>query len=137
MNTGDMNTGDMNTGDMNTGIFNTCNWSTGLFNTVEKTVPIFNKDSGLTWSKIINQDWYRAIEKNEFKLTEWIWYTEEEMKDSPIRQCIQGYLKSYTFEEACLNWWNGMSNKGKKLIKGMPNFDAEIFKEITGIEVQE
>ena len=108
-----------------------------MFNTEEKTVLIFNKDSGLTWDEIINQDWYIAIEKNKFKLTEWIWYTEEEMKDSPIRQAIQGYLKKYTFEEACQNWWNGMSNKDKKLIKGMPNFDAEIFKEITGIEVQE
>ena len=136
-NTGNCNTGNCNTGGWNTGDFNTCNWSTGLFNTEEKTVLIFNKDSGLPWDEIINQDWYIAIEKNKFKLTEWIWYTEEEMKDSPIRQAIQGYLKKYTFEEACQNWWNGMSNKDKKLIKGMPNFDAEIFKEITGIEVQE
>ena len=136
-NTGDCNTGNWNTGDCNTGMFNTCNRSTGLFNTEEKTVPIFNKDSGLTWNKIINQDWYKAITENEFKLTEWIWYTDEEMKDSPIRQAIQGYLKQYTFEEACQNWWNGMSDKDKELIKGMPNFDVEIFKEITGIEVQE
>ena len=136
-NTGDCNTGNRNTGDCNTGMFNACDWSTGLFNTEEKTVPIFNKDSGLTWNEIIYQDWYRAITENKFKLTEWIWYTEEEMKDSPIRQAIQGYLKQYTFEEACQNWWNGMSNDDKELIKGMPNFDAEIFKEITGIEVQE
>lgn len=131
------NTGLFNTGNWNTGMFNTCNRSTGLFNTEEKTVLIFNEDSGLTWNKIINQDWYKAIIRNEFKLTEWIWYTEEEMKDSPIRQAIQGYLKQYTFEEACQNWWNGMSDKDKELIKGMPNFDVEIFKEITGIEVQE
>ena len=136
-NTGDCNTGDRNTGDWNTGMFNACNWSTGLFNTEGKTVPIFNKDSGLTWNEIINQDWYKAIIENEFKSTEWIWYTEEEMKDSPIRQAIQGYLKQYTFEEACKNWWNNMLDKDKELIKGIPNFDAEIFKEITGIEVQE
>lgn len=46
-------------------------------------------------------------------------------------------VEEYTFEEACQNWWNNMTNKDKELIKGMPNFDAEIFKEITGIEVQE
>ena len=135
-NTGDWNTGNCNTGDWNTGDFNTCNWSTGLFNTEEKTVLIFNKDSGLTWDEIINQDWYIAIEKNKFKLTEWIWYTEEEMKDSPIRQAIQGYLKQYTFEEACLNWWDSLSNEAKELIKTIPNFDKEIFKQITGIEVE-
>ena len=135
MNTGNMNTGDMNTGYMNTGMFNACDRSTGLFNTEEKTVPIFNKDSGLTWNEIHREDWYVALRCGEFKLTEWIWYTEEEMKDSPIRQAIQGYLKQYTFEEACLNWWDSLSNEAKELIKTMPNFDKEIFKQITGIEV--
>ena len=135
MNTGDMNTGYMNTGYMNTGMFNACDRSTGLFNTEEKTVPIFNKDSGLTWKEIIYKDWYAALRCGEFKLTEWIWYTEEEMKDNPIRQAIQGYLKQYTFEEACLNWWDSLSNEAKELIKTIPNFDKEIFKQITGIEV--
>ena len=135
-NTGDMNTGYRNTGDMNTGMFNACDRSTGLFNTEEKTVPIFNKDSGLTWEEIIYKDWYAALRSGSFKLTEWIWYTEEEMEDSPIRQAIQGYLKQYTFEEACLNWWDSLSNEAKELIKTIPNFDKEIFKQITGIEVE-
>ena len=134
-NTGDMNTGYRNTGDRNTGMFNACDRSTGLFNTEEKTVPIFNKDSGLTWKEIIYKDWYEALRSGSFKLTEWIWYTEEEMKDSPIRQAIQGYLKQYTFEEACLNWWDSLNSECKELIKTMPNFDKEIFKQITGIEV--
>ena len=136
MNTGYMNTGDRNTGYMNTGMFNVCDRSTGLFNTEEKTVPIFNKDSGLTWKEIIYKDWYAALRSGSFKLTEWILYTEEEMEDSPIRQAIQGYLKQYTFEEACLNWWDRLSNEAKELIKTMPNFDKEIFKQITGIEVE-
>ena len=136
-NTGLFNTGDMNTGNWNTGMFNACDRSTGLFNTEEKkTVPIFNKDSGLTWNEIYRKDWYEALRRGSFKLTEWIWYTEEEMKDSPIRQAIQGYLKQYTFEEACLNWWDSLSSECKELIKTMPNFDAEIFKEITRIEVK-
>ena len=135
-NTGDMNTGYRNTGDRNTGMFNACDRSTGLFNTEEKTVPIFNKDSGLTWKEIIYKDWYEALRSGSFKLTEWIWYTEEEMKDSPIRQAIQGYLKQYTFEEACLNWWDSLNSECKELIKTMPNFDKEIFKQITGIEVE-
>ena len=134
-NTGHRNTGLFNTGDWNTGMFNACDRSTGLFNTEEKTVPIFNKDSGLTWKEIIYKDWYAALRSGSFKLTEWIWYTEEEMKDNPIRQAIQGYLKQYTFEEACLNWWDSLSNEAKELIKTIPNFDKEIFKQITGIEV--
>lgn len=136
-NTGNFNTGNCNTGNWNTGNWNSCNYSVWLFNTKEKTVTIFNKDSGLTWEEIAEKDWYIAIIRNNLKLTEWIRYTKEEMKDSPIRQAVKGHLKQYTFKEACQNWWNGMSNKDKELIKGMPNFDADIFKEITGIEVQE
>lgn len=134
-NTGNWNTGYCNTGNWNTGMFNACDRSTGLFNTVEKTVPIFNKDSGLTWNEIYREDWYAALRYGEFKLTEWIWYTEEEMKGSPIRQAIGGYLKKYTFKEACKNWWDRMSEENKEIIKSIPNFDKEIFKEITGIEV--
>ena len=29
-----------------------------------------------------------------------------------------------------------MSDENKNIIKSIPNFDAEIFKEITGIEVE-
>ena len=134
-NTGNCNTGNWNTGNWNTGVFNSCNRSTGVFNTKEQTIMIFNKDSGMTWEEFYISKYYDAIFSSSFVLTEWIWYTEEEMKDSPIRQCIRGYLKSYTFEEACKNWWDGMSEKNREIIKDMPNFDSEIFKEITGIEV--
>ena len=68
-------------------------------------------------------------------LTEWIYYTEEEKENSPIRQAIGGYLKKYTFKEACENWWNSLDEIDRKLIQTIPNFDKSIFKEITGIEV--
>ena len=135
-NTGDRNTGNWNTGDWNTGLFNSCSRSTGVFNTRERTITIFNKDSGMTWNEFYNSEYFGAINNSGFNLTEWIWYTEEEMKDSPIRQCIKGYLKEYTFEEACKNWWDGMSEGNREIIKSIPNFDKEIFKEITGIEVE-
>ena len=32
-------------------------------------------------------------------------------------------------------WWNKMSDDNKEIIKSIPNFNTEIFKEITGIEV--
>ena len=137
MNTGDMNTGDRNTGDRNTGIFNACNRSAGLFNTKERTLTMFNKDSEMTWNEFINSEYYDAIYSSPFSLTEWIYYTEEEKKNSPIRQAIGGYLKKYTFKEACKNWWDNMTDENKDIIQSIPNFDKKIFKEITGIEVQE
>ena len=134
-NTGNRNTGDCNTGDWNTGDWNTCNRSTGLFNTEERTITIFNKDSGLTWNEVLKKDWFCALNHGYFKLTEWIYYTEEEKENSPIRQAIGGYLKKYTFKEACENWWNSLDEIDRKLIQTIPNFDKSIFKEITGIEV--
>ena len=136
-NTGRCNTGDCNTGHRNTGIFNACNRSAGLFNTRERTLTMFNKDSEMTWDEFIDSEYYYAIYSSPFSLTEWIYYTEEEKKNSPIRQAIGGYLKKYTFKEACKNWWDNMTDENKDIIQSIPNFDKEIFKEITGIEVQE
>lgn len=62
-------------------------------------------------------------------------YTEEEKEDSIIRQAIGGYLKEYSYKEACQNWWNSYSDEEKEyLAENIPNFDRKIFKEITGID---
>jgi hypothetical protein len=60
---------------------------------------------------------------------------KKKWKKTKAKKLIGGYLKSYTYKEACKNWWNGMSRKNKAIICSMPNFDANVFKEITGIEV--
>jgi len=135
-NTGCRNTGDCNAGDRNTGFFNKCNNSTGFFNTKERTITIFNKDSGMTYEECRDTDWYKALFSEPFVLTERVKYTDEEKKDSIIRQCIGGYLKSYTFHEACRNWWKALSDENKAIIQTMPNFDKGIFEGITGIEVE-
>ena len=127
MNSGYSNTGDMNSGNRNTGMFNKCSYSNGFFNTKEPTVNIFNVDSGMTASEFYISKYYVALISSPFILTKWI---EDESKG-----LIGGYLKEYTFKEACQNWWNKMSDENKEIIKSIPNFNAEIFKEITGIEV--
>lgn len=38
-------------------------------------------------------------------------------------------------KEACAKWWSQMTEKNKEIIQSMPNFDAKIFKDITGIEI--
>ena len=135
-NTGYRNTGDRNTGDYNTGDYNTCNHSTGFFNTKERAITIFNMDSGLTYGECQKTKWFGMLYRRDFKLTEWIDYTKEEKKDSIIRQCIGGYLKEYTYQEACANWWEHYTDEERKyLIDNIPNFNAEIFEEITGIRV--
>lgn len=136
-NTGDLNTGNWNTGDMNTGYFNSCSYSTGFFNTKERTITIFNVDSGMTFEEFFNSIYFEALTSRSIDLTEWVFYTEEDKKNSPIRQCIGGYLKKYSFKEACANWWGKLTKENRKIIQSIPNFDPEIFFEITGIDLRE
>lgn len=135
LNSGSCNSGDFNSGDCNSGDWNSCNRSTGLFNTKERTITIFNKDSGMTFEEAGQMDWYTLIFKHKLRLTEWIEYTDVEKKESVIRQCIGGYLKRYSYKEACANWWSKYTDDEKRIIMTIPNFDADIFEEITGIDV--
>jgi hypothetical protein len=134
-NSGYHNSGGYNSGDYNSGLFNSCNFSSGIFCSNEPKINIFNMPTNMTMREFLNSKYYRAIISSDFNLTEWIPYTEEEMEKDESKKLIGGYLKSYTYQEACKNWWNGMSSKNKAIICSMPNFDANVFKEITGIEV--
>lgn len=89
----------------------------------------------MTMREFYSSKYYDAITSSDFYLTEWTPYTEEEMEKDESKKLIGGYLKTYTYKEACKNWWEGMSNKNKGIICSIPNFDADVFKDITGIEV--
>ena len=135
-NTGDRNTGDCNTGNRNTGYGNTGNDSNGVFCTEpDMNIRIFNRPSGMSLLDFYRSRYYEALCSAPFMLTEWIPYTEEEKKADPEKEMICGYLKEYTMKEAWANWWGEMSEEAKKIVQDIPNFDAKIFKEITGIEV--
>ena len=134
-NTGNRNTGDWNTGSRNSGLFNSCNYSNGVFcNTEDMNIRIFNKPSGMGLSEFFNSKYYNAIISAPFYLTEWISYTDKEM-DTDEKRLIGGYLKKYTFKDACRNWWANLTEENKKIITEIPNFDSKIFFDITGIDV--
>ena len=80
-----------------------------------------------------NSLYYRALTSSPFKLTEWIEYTDKEKKEDINKAMMGGYLKKYTYKDACKNWWNNMSEENKKIILSIPNFDKDVFKDITGI----
>ncbi len=145
-NTGNCNTGDWNTGDCNTGHRNTGHRNTGYGNTIDGSngvfctepdmdIRIFNRPSGMSLRDFYRSKYYEALRSAPFVLTEWIPYTDEEKKADPEKELIGGYLKEYTMKEAWTNWWEKMSEEDKQIVREMPNFDAEVFKEITGIEV--
>jgi hypothetical protein len=135
-NAGICNTGICNTGNDNSGSFNKSNGNNGFFNTIEPTVQIFNVDSGMTQNEFYNSEYWSALRNGNFSLTQWINYTDKEKANNKKKQLVGGYLKEYTYEEACANWWQCLCAEDKKIIMSIPNFNAEIFKEITGIEVE-
>lgn len=117
-NAGHYNTGYGNAGHCNTGDFNLCNYSSGFFCTKEPKASLFNQEIDMLVAEFRDSKYYRALLSSPFNLTEE----------------INGELVKYTYEEACAKWWAKMSEKDKKIIKSIPNFDAEIFEEITGIK---
>jgi len=132
-NSGDLNSGDLNSGDLNSGYRNS-----GVFCTRkrEDTVPMFNKDSGMTWDEWYDHPAYDA--SHRLTITEWVSWdrmTDEEKKKHPKAFVPEGYVKAYTYYEAWANLWGTMSDSEKELFKTLPNFDPEIFEEITGILV--
>ena len=70
---------------------------------------------------------------------EYVWFedmTDEERAEHPEVEVTGGYLKESHDSKTVQDWWDTLSEEQKKIIKSLPNFDAEIFKEITGIEVE-
>ena len=137
-NDGNCNTGDCNSGDYNIGDWNKTNFSSGCFNTKESKILMFNKPSDWTI-----EDWHCSKAKElldtiSYNALQWVYsdkMTEEEKEQHPEYETTGGYLKKYDKSERNQIWWDSLSDYEKNVIKSLPNFDAEIFKEITGIDV--
>ena len=63
--------------------------------------------------------------------------TEAEKARSPFHTTCGGYLKTYEYKEAWANFWIITPEENKKKFLNLPNFDATIFKDITGVDVGE
>ncbi len=140
VNTGKGNTGFCNSGDWNCGMFNACNHANGLFNTKSPKISMFNKQTKMTYEEFQEKypEAYNLLYYSRFRLTQWICecdMTPEEKEAHPEYKVQEGYLKTYTYKEACQKMWEGFSKTERNKIKKLPNFDKNIFKEITGIEV--
>jgi len=139
-NTGNRNTGNRNTGDWNTGDWNKSSFNTGCFNTEEQKILLFNKPSDMTY-----RDWYESdarwlLNQIPKDVVEWIWsdnMTDEEKEQHPEYKTTDGYLKVLDESECGQIWWGSLSDRQKNIIKAIPNFDAEIFFQCTGVRVDE
>ena len=137
-NTGDWNTGDRNTGDWNTGDWNKSSFNTGCFNTKEQKIRLFNKPSSMTYREWIDSDARYLLNQIPKNVVEWVHkenMTDTEKAAHPTYETTGGYIKVLDESECGQLWWDALTDYQKNIIKGIPNFNADIFFQCTGIRI--
>jgi len=119
-NSGSYNSGLYNSGLYNSGLYNSCNGSNGVFcNKPDTNIRIFNTPSGMSLRDFKSSRYWEALYSAPFRLT----------------KMVDGELVTQTYKEACAEWWKKISEANKKIIQKIPNFDTEVFEDITGIRL--
>ena len=126
-----------NSGNRNSGDYNSGDYNSGMFNTDEPKMRMFNKDSEYTYTEFCNKFGYGDI---SIPITAWInkdRMTDDEKKSVNGWSEMGGYLKTLGYKEAWAKAWSEADKEQKDWYKNLPNFDNDIFFEITGIKVDE
>ncbi len=134
-NSGDGNSGSWNSGDGNSGSWNSGSWNSGAFNRDEPKMRLFEKELDMTVSQFYNE--YNLYV--EIPLNEWVYerdMTDDEKGANPKYKTNGGYLKTLDYKEACVKWWEQNPDEHERFLT-LPNFDAQIFYDITGIDVRD
>ena len=140
-NSGNRNSGNWNSGDWNSGDWNSGDWNSGYLNTsAQKYTFIFNKRVEKS-----------VLERAEFPsfmffaLTEWVParnMSQVEKERHPEYVTTGGYLKKYAYKTAFRKSFKKARRKPdwpkqRQMLLDLPNFDAKIFEEISGITPEE
>ena len=133
-NSGSWNSGSWNSGLCNSGSYNSGSCNSGFFNSNEPNVRMFNKMTKKKRDEIDIPYWCY------FDLTVWVSHdtaTEQEKEEHKKEfETSGGYLKTLEYKEAWrLAWDKARKEEHKKLLK-LPNWNNEVFKEITGIDAE-
>ena len=141
-NSGDRNSGNSNSGDRNSGDSNSGNWNSGdrnsgLFNTEKNPkLKMFDKESDWTI-----EDWYSSDARDIMNTCPYTYsdfinesdMTDEEKENHPEYETIGGYVKTFIVtEEDKEKWWNELDEDKQDVIKALPNFDFDKFRQCVG-----
>ena len=100
---------------------------------------LFNKPSPWSYSDWINSDARYLLNQIPKNVVEWIYpeyMTDEEKAAHPSHETTGGYLKALDETECAQIWWDGLSENDRNIIRSLPNFDADIFEQTTGIKTK-
>ena len=93
---------------------------------------MFNKDTGLKRSQLTVPDVKLPINT----WLRWNDMTPLQQTDNPKAETVDGVLIVMSYKDAWKKAWQSMDESKKADFLNLPNFDANIFKEITGIDVK-
>ena len=82
--------------------------------------------------------WYLLC-KIEYYPTTWVYVenmTDEEKANNSDYEILGGYLRKNDLMQVNQKWWESLTESEKDCIKSIENFDADIFEEIMGIDVE-
>ena len=139
-NSGDWNSGNRNSGNRNSGDWNFTSFSGGCFNTEQPKIYMFNKPSNWTLQNWLDSRARYLLNQIDDCTLEYVWLddmTDEEKAAHPEAKTTGGYLKERTTADNARKWWAGLDAADRNEILGLPNFNAEIFKKITGIDTNQ
>ena len=140
-NSGSCNSGSCNSGGWNSGDWNSGDWNSGCLNTsAQKYTFIFNK---LVEKSVLESAEFPSF--MFFALAEWVParnMSQMEKEQHPEYATVGGYLKKYDYKEAFRKSFENAKRlpnwpEQLKMLKALPNFDAKIFEEISGITPEE
>ena len=95
---------------------------------------MFNKPTKLKYKDIDFPEWIY------FSLNKWVYsedMTEKEKQDHPEHKTTGGYIKTYGYKAAWRKAFEEAETEDIKKTLELPNFNFEIFEEITGITKQD
>ena len=91
----------------------------------------------MSWDEWYNHDAYAAAMKLEVtKWIDWDVMTDMEKENNKNAYVCGGYLKVYEYKEAWANLWDTLDDDEKESFKTLPNFDTDVFEDITGINLK-
>ena len=133
-NSGNWNSGNWNSGDWNSGNWNSGNSNSGYFNVDSPLVRIFGKETDVKKEDIDFPSWLY------FGLTQWVSHdtaTDKEKKEHKNEIEISGgFLKTLTYKEAFRLAWRKVEFSERKKLFSLPNWNNEIFMQISGIDAE-
>jgi hypothetical protein len=116
-NSGKYNSGKYNSGYYNSGNYNSCNGESGSLNTKQSEfINVFNKPCKRSLFEAFSMPTFMSFSNSMYDIS-------------------TGKTIALEYKTAFLNSWNSADKIDRMRIKDCPNFDAELFFEISGIDV--